>query len=36
MLQQYGWRLWTGYIFLRIGICGGKFEHGNETWSHLK
>jgi hypothetical protein len=31
ILEEQGGKLWTGYIWLRIGTSDGFFEHDNET-----
>jgi hypothetical protein len=31
-LREIGWKLWTGFIWIRIGVN----EHGNETLGSIK
>jgi hypothetical protein len=33
-LKKYSARVWTGFVWLRIGISGG--EHGNEPSGSIK
>jgi hypothetical protein len=32
ILRKYSWRVWTGFIWVRIGSC----EHGNEPSGSTK
>jgi hypothetical protein len=36
MLEKKNWRMWTGFIWLRIDITVGSCDHGNEPSGYIK
>jgi hypothetical protein len=36
MLEKKDWRMWTGFIWLRIDINVGCCDHGNEPSGYVK
>jgi len=36
ILGQQGVKMWTGWIWLRIGTSGGRCEHGNTFGLHQR
>jgi hypothetical protein len=36
ILGKYDGKVWTGFLWLRIGTSGGSCEHGNETSGSIK
>jgi hypothetical protein len=35
-LKEIGWRMRTGFIWLRIGTVAGSCKHGNEPTDSIK
>jgi len=36
ILKIQNGRIWTGFISLRIGTIGGRYECGNEEWGKCR